>query len=64
MNEWLLNGTWRLRVTGIRFVPSPKDRRPWGWVVTTETRNGGRQALSLDCTGIEEGISVTLKNGD
>ncbi|MFC6659090.1 hypothetical protein [Deinococcus multiflagellatus] len=64
LNEWLFNGTWRLRATAVKYVPDAGNGNYYGWVVTTEIRNGGKQLLSLYNTGIEKGIGVALKNGD
>lgn len=64
LNEWLFNGTWRLRATAVKYVPDAGNGNSYGWVVTTEIRNGGKQALSFYRTGIEKGIGVALKNGD
>ncbi|MXV18080.1 hypothetical protein [Deinococcus xianganensis] len=63
LNEWLFNGTWRLRVTGVKYVPDAGNGNSYGWVVTTEFRNGGKQLLNLSSTGIEKGVSLALKDG-
>ncbi|GGR91563.1 hypothetical protein [Deinococcus sedimenti] len=63
LNEWLFNGTWRLRVTAIKYVPDDRNGNYYGWVATTEIRNGGKQLLNLSNTGIEYGVSLALKDG-
>ncbi|ALW88436.1 hypothetical protein [Deinococcus actinosclerus] len=63
LNEWLFNGTWRLRVTSVKYVPDAGNGNYYGWVVTTEFRNGGKQLLNLSSTGIEKGVSLALKDG-
>ncbi|NTY01824.1 hypothetical protein [Deinococcus sp. JMULE3] len=63
LNEWLFNGTWRLRVTAIKYVPDDRNGNYYGWVATTEIRNGGKQLLNLSNTGIEKGVSLALKDG-
>ncbi|WP_221090646.1 hypothetical protein [Deinococcus aquaedulcis] len=64
LNEWLFNGTWRLRATAVKYVPDAGNGNYYGWVVTTEIRNGGKQLLNLANTGIEFGVSLALKNGN
>lgn len=63
LNDWLFNGTWRLRVTAVKYVPDAGNGNSYGWVVTTEFRNGGKQLLNLSNTGIEKGVSLALKDG-
>lgn len=58
MNEWLFNGIWRFRVTGVK----PLDGDRPGWVVSTELRNGtNAQNIALDGTGFQ---SVELVMAD
>ncbi|WP_424949722.1 hypothetical protein [Deinococcus sp.] len=64
INQLLFDGVWRLRVTKVEFKPNPKDGTFWGWTVTTEIRNGYRDVLSFNDTGIGKGISVALKDGN
>ena len=63
LNDWLFNGTWRLRATAVKYVPDAGNGNYYGWVVTTEFRNGGKQLLNLANTGIEQGVSLALKDG-
>ena len=50
LNEWLFNGIWRLRVTGLR----PNDDGRPGWLVDVELRNGTTAGnLALDGTGFQ-----------
>ncbi|WP_425147964.1 hypothetical protein [Deinococcus sp.] len=63
MNQLLFDGVWRLRVTKLEFKPNPKDGTFWGWIATTEFRNGYKDVLSFEHAGIEKGISVALKDG-
>ncbi len=53
----------RLRVTAVKYVPDDRHGNYYGWVVTTEFRNGGKQLLNLSNTGIEKGVSLALKDG-
>ncbi|WP_119673715.1 hypothetical protein [Deinococcus sp. RM] len=63
LNEWLFNGTWRLRVISVKYVADAGNGNYYGWVATTEFRNGGKQLLKLSNTGIEKGVSLALKDG-
>lgn len=63
-NEWLFNGIWRMRVTGV--TPIKDDGRGgWpGWGVTVEWRNGTSAVVNLSKTGIEKGTGLAFTNGD
>jgi hypothetical protein len=50
VNDWLFNGIWRFRVTGVR---ANDDGRP-GWLIDVELKNGTTaDSLALDGTGFE-----------
>ncbi len=50
INDWLFNGIWRFRVTGVR---ANDDGRP-GWKVHVELRNGTKiDNLALDGSGFD-----------
>ncbi|PYE54121.1 hypothetical protein [Deinococcus yavapaiensis] len=63
-NEWLFNGIWRMRVTGVTPI-TDAGRGGWpGIGVTVEWRNGTASVINLSKTGIEKGTSVAFANGD
>lgn len=59
LNEWLFNGLWRFRVTGVQPSSDPQ-----GWKATVEVRNGSRaDGLALAGTGWG-GMRIILSDGN
>lgn len=60
INDWLFNGVWRFRVTGIE--PNDDDRK--GWKVKVELRNGTKtDELSLAGTGLDA-LTLVMEDGN
>jgi hypothetical protein len=52
-NEWLFNGIWRVKVTGVAPTVDPYDRERPGYKVTIECRNGTTKTISQFATGMK-----------
>lgn len=59
MREWLFNGGWRVQVTRVDPLTSPRA----GWGVTTVFRNGLRRNASLHNTGVTQAFQLVLADG-
>lgn len=64
VNEWLFNGIWRMRVTGVEAIQDPGRGGAPGWGVTVEFRNGTKNVINLSKTGVEKGTSLALRSGN
>lgn len=56
MREWLFNGVWRVQVTRLDALQTPRA----GWGVMTEFRNGLRRNASLHNTGVTPAFQLVL----
>ena len=64
MNQWLFNGVWRLRVTGVEPY---EESGQTGYSVNVEIRNGTRTTTNLHSTGVQgegEGVDLVTNSGD
>ncbi|MCS7173237.1 MAG: hypothetical protein N0A24_07565 [Armatimonadetes bacterium] len=59
MREWLFNGVWRVQVTRVDPLTSPRA----GWGVTTIFRNGLRRNANLLNTGVTPAFQLVLADG-
>jgi hypothetical protein len=53
LNEWLFNGIWRVKVTGVAPTVDPFDKDRPGYKVTIECRNGSTKTISQFNTGMK-----------
>ena len=51
--EWISNGTWRIRISNVQEIPNPFGRGP-GYAVRLEVRNMGRSPQSMHGTGLDK----------
>lgn len=63
MNEWLFNGVWRFRVTGIAY-----SEEEGGWLASVEIRNGYKTSMTPKDNGMAfnaaDGFFLTFNDGN
>jgi len=63
MNEWLFNGVWRFRVTGIAYSEEEN-----GWLASVELRNGYKTSMHPKDNGMDfnaaDGFFLTFSDGN
>ena len=51
--EWISNGTWRIRISNVQEIPNPFGRGP-GYAVRLEARNLSRGSATMHGTGFDK----------
>ncbi|MBV8726445.1 MAG: hypothetical protein JO233_01560 [Candidatus Eremiobacteraeota bacterium] len=62
-NQWLFNGVWRLRVVKLEPITKELVNYP-GYAVTLEVRNGAKKTTSMAYSGVSDGGTIVLDDGN
>lgn len=62
LNQWMFNGVWRVRVTGVAFQPA--GDKPNAWNVTMQWGNGTSYSGISPTDTMKQDLVLALANGD
>jgi hypothetical protein len=63
MNQWLFNGIWRVKVVKVAAITKEGINYP-GYAVTFQVRNGSAKTTSMAYTGVSDGGTLVLDDGN